>query len=494
MDKSIFNLIKQAIITHSSKDVTIHERPLATELIESEKKDYFSPYDFLPPSYLGKKLILTRYLIYIGRVVILFIIAVIYAIYDLLHRIVTGEWKSEVCTPKKRDGIIEEKDEKENENEEKKENRWKKWLQLHPIRLRRIRSSSGLNSLILVFVLTISVLMLVFGFHFLIKEVVLPDNNSRINSYGVVSIDQGCLEEQHFFLLNSATFWTNTGIAVTEGDEVYITASGSMYSDIDDMSNAAKDNRKTLYSRSNFLCKYDTIEPDAEYCIYGRFRNDRHIPGNKPAYGSLLYQICDEIQGPRPYNTETDSIAVKQINFAKYKEDNRIDKRYRFKADKSGLFYFTFNDILLDDQMIDLIMSKTSETRESLIDIYTKYYDKSSLDTVKWVKTNVDSLIWFEDNYGEALINVRIEKKISNTHIDWRQKILLRYYRLLRSLYTETEQGFWYDFFHSGLLVLMLIVLGWFTLDVFVSNRLNRAKKSDENKKANENKEDNDNN
>ena len=144
--------------------------------------------------------------------------------------------------------------------------------------------------------------------------------------------------------------------------------------------------------------------------------------------------------------------------------------------------------------MIDIITSKTSETCESLMDVYAKYHDTSRLDTVKWLKTNVDSLIWFEDNFGEALINVRIEKKISNTQIDWRQKILLRYYRLLRSLYTETEQGFWYDFFHSGLLVLMLIVLGWFTLDVFVSNRLNRAKKSEENKKANDNKEDNDNN
>lgn len=491
MDKSIFNLIKQAIITHSPKDVTIHERPLATELIKPEKKDYFSLYDFLPPSYLGKKLILTRYLIYIGRVVILFIIAVIYAIYDLLHRIVTGAWKSEVCTPEKRAGIIEEKDEKENENEKKKGNRWKKCLQSHPIRLRCIRSSSGLNSLILVFVLTISVLMLVFGFHFLIKEVVLPDNNSRINSYGVVSIDQGCLEEQHFFLLNSATFWTNTGIAVTEGDKVFITASGSMYSAIDDMSRAARENRKLNYTRSNFLGNYEKMGAGAEYCVYGRFPQD-----TIPAYGSLLYQICDEIRGPQPFNTIANPKAVKQINFAKYREANDIEKRYWFEADKSGLLYFTFNDVLLDDQMIDSIINDSSNTSlmcRSLKKLCHPQRDEAKLgteniDTVKWLKTNVDSLIWFEDNFGEALINVRIEKKISNTQIDWRQKILLRYYRLLRSLYTETERGFWYDFFHSGLLILLLMGLGWFSLDVFVSNRLNRAKKSAENKKGKNNK------
>lgn len=305
MDKSLFDLITDAIVTNSPKDVTIDERTLATELIESEKKgNLFSLYDFLPRTYSGKNLVLTHHLIYCFRCIVLFFIAIIYAIFDLLHKIFTGEWKSRLLTRK----------------EHKKRDPDEKWAKkFHTEKWRGIPSSTGLNAILLIITLIIAIITLVWGLHFLTKEVVLSDNNCRVNHYGIVTFDQGCLEEQHFFLLNAATFWTPTGIALSKGDKVYITASGSMYSDVEDMVESAGNNTKPLYSRSCFYKEYDKMDGDAEYCIYGRYPQDTVDKQNKPVYGSLLYQICDEVQKAQLYNNVDNPTAIRQINFAKFK-------------------------------------------------------------------------------------------------------------------------------------------------------------------------------
>ena len=475
MNKSLFNLITDAIITNSPKDVTIDERTLATELIESEKDgDLFSLYDFLPRTFSGKNLVLTHHLIYIFRCVVLFFIAIVYALFDLLHKLFTGEWKSRPLTLK------------EHENRDPDE-KWKH--KLHTEKWRGIPSSTGLNAILLIVTLIMAIITLVWGLHFLTKEVVLSDNNCRVNHYGIVTFDQGCLEEQHFFLLNAATFWTPTGIALSKGDKVYITASGSMYSDIDNMVKAAQNNNTPLYPRSNFYKSYQKMDQDANCCIYGRYPQDTIDKENKPAYGSLLYQICDEVRGPRLYNEEQYPTVIQQINFAKNKNCIFKDKRYHFEAKKSGILYFSFNDILLDDPMIINIVNgaKKKEDKDKSYKIYDdliKTVDSTChncfrhLDTLQWLKDSVDSLIWFEDNFGEALINIRVEKNIWNTQLPLHKKMLVAFYRRMDTLYTKTEKGFPIDFLRSGLLIDILVILLWFGVDAFVSDRLKKRKAS----------------
>lgn len=467
MKKSIFDFITENIATNSPKDVIIHERTLADELIESEKEgDPFALYDFLPKSYRGKNLVLTRYLIYVLRNFILFFIAVVYAIYDLLHKILYGKWKSKPLDEEVKSRRIPDK----------------KWIKrLHPEKWRGIQSSSGLNAIILAVTLIISTILLAWGNHFLIKEVMLSDNDCRINHYGIVTFDQGCFEEQHFFLLNAAKFWTNTGIAVTKGDRVYITASGSMYSDVDEMVDAANNNKALLYPRSNSNKQNNKKEKDAEYCIYGRYSKDLKDKNNMPVFGSLLYQICDEVRGPKLYNDEQAQTNVRQINFNKNNENKFSDKRFYFDADMSGILYFSFNDILLDDSMIKKIV----KNKHSSYDLYNSLLKEDpklrySCDdiAIKELSKSLDSLIWFEDNIGEALVNTRVEKSIWNTPSSLHRKLLTAFYRKMSGFFHITESRFPIDLLKSGLLVLILVVLLWFGIDAFISNRLKKSQKT----------------
>lgn len=457
MGKSLFELITEAIVTNTPKDVEVHERPLAAELIDSEKeRDPFALYDFLPQSYRGKSLVLTRHLIRLFRNIVLFFIALCYGLYDLLHKVITDKWKSERLEESVRERRVPKK----------------KWIdRLHPEKWRGMKPSSGLNAVILVSTFVAAIISLVFGLHFLIKEVVLPDNACRVNQYGIVTFDQGCLEEQHFFLLNAASFWTATGIAVSKGDKVYVTASGSMYSDIDEMVKAAKDNKELLYPRSSFHKKYQMMDPNVEYCIYGRFCGDTIDNENKPVFGSLLYQIGNEVRGPMLFNNSLNPTTVKQINFAKNKNKPFKDKRYYFKADKSGVLYFSFNDILLDDTIIERIVrdyKKSPKVYKDLVKLSPCCEYCPYLTDV--LKTKVDSLTWFKDNIGEALVNIRVEKNVWKSRLPVHKKLLVALYRKMDAFNTKTENGF----LQSGLFFVILAMVVWFTVDILISRSLKK--------------------
>lgn len=462
MGKSLFDLITEAIVTSSPKDVIIHERTLASELIDSEKEgDPFALYDFLPPNYRGKNLVLTRHVIRILRNIMLFFIALFYALYDVLHKIFTGEWKSEQLSEELRKRRIPDK----------------KWInRLHPEKWRGIKSSSGINAIILISILIMTIVTFVYGFHFLTKEVVLPDYDCHVNQYGIVSLNQGCLEEQHFFLLNAASFWTRTGIAVSDGDKVYITASGSMYSDIDEIVDDAKKNKALLYPRSDFHKKYLQTDTDAKLCIYGRYPDDTIEKDNKPVFGSLLYQIGDEVRGPKSYNDGNSPSVVRQINFAKNKNSLFNDRRYYFIAHKSGVLYFSFNDILLDKGIIDSIIGNKQK--------YLLVYE----DLLKWDKTlkqvpidsavrvlsdSLDPYIWFKDNIGEALVNVRVEKNVWKSRLPLHKKMLVAIYRRMDTFNTTTENGF----LQSGLFNVILSIILWFGADICISEKLKKQHK-----------------
>ena len=496
---SLLSLIKQAIFSRTQSDVTIHERTFVTELLEAEHKgDPFALYDFFPRKYRGKNLVITRHLIFIFRCIVLLFIGLIYIVYDLIHKIVTGQWKSKRLSPE----VLKRR---------VPDTKWAK--RLHADKWRGMPSSTGVNAIIFTFIIIQAILLLVFALNFLIREVVLPDNEARINNKGVVSIDQGALETQHFFLLNSATCWTSSGIAVSKGDRVYISASGSMYSDVGDMSTAADENDSLKYPRSYFYreCLEDTTKPKMDTavvcCIYGRDSGDMKDVNNRPYFGSLLYQISDEKHGPVNYNDN--SKIVEQINFGKYFGSWLKDNKFHFDAESSGILYFSFNDILLDDKMIESIW-KLSDTDSLFCDLWEMgvhlyndtdnfkdiqripiAYDskrnelsKAQQDTIKeFLKLKCDSLIWFADNLGEALINVRVERNIWNNDMPLYKKLLVAMYRGVNELMKPTASG--YKIFgkavpeslrHFRLYLAILIVIAYFTLDAIVSSCLKPKK------------------
>lgn len=404
---SLISAIYDAIFTETPSDVSVTERSFISVMLDANnQKEAFSKDDFRLHLSKGKSLVLTRFLVQLVVKSILGVIWLIYGIYNVIHKIITGRWRG-------------------------------------------MKSSSGINLVIGSMVLVITIMALLYILAFLTKEVVLSPNNARINDKGVITVDQPCLETHSFFLLNAATFWTSTDIQVTEGDNVMITASGSMYSDIDDMYKAAYLNKELEYPRNVFAPNVTYgKDADAKYCVYGRGLGDKN-----PQFGSLLYQICNTHTGPVPYNNNMNLDVVKQMDF--YNKNNE----YKFTAENSGVLYLAFNDILLDTLTYNVIYEDCGDM-------------KNRLDTIGFTKNDCEnnSEIWFQDNLGEVLVNVRIEKKLCNSDLPWYKKPVVRIVRHLNSLSTK-------GFFGSSAWINILIIMLWLGVDVIISNRIKKVYK-----------------
>lgn len=429
---SLISAIYDAIFTETPSDVSVTERSFVSVMLDANnQKETFSKEDFRLHLSKGKSLILTRFLVQLVVKCVLGVIWLIYGLYNLIHRIITGRWRG-------------------------------------------MKSSSGINLVIGSMVLVTTIIALLYILTFLTKEVVLSPNNARINDKGVITVDQPCLETHSFFLLNAANFWTPTDIQINNGDRVYITASGSMYSDISDMHKAAIENKTLKYARS-ILGAYKTVENDTigvQYCIYGRYNNDnfydfwffklRKCLSKHPRFGSLLYQIGSPHKGYVPYNTDNNPRAIQQINL------DRSNNEFVFKAKKSGILYLTFNDVLLDITTLGRIHNDSiNQERVGL-----KMCEELKRVKIFHDKDIKDEQIWFKDNLGEVLINVRIEKSIRRSDLPLYKKPVVRVYRHLNHLSTR-------GLFGSSAWINILVVMAWFVLDIFISNRYKRKVKNE---------------
>ncbi|MCR5036535.1 MAG: hypothetical protein K6A73_04350 [Bacteroidales bacterium] len=395
---SLISAIKDAIFTDTSSDIAINERSFISVVLDSNSNESIGKEAFRVHSYKGKSLIITRHIIHaIVTYIVLGSIWIIYGLYSFGYKIVTGRWRG-------------------------------------------MKSSSGINLIIGSTVFVAAIIILIYIMSFLIKDIVFSPNNARINNKGVITVDQPCLETHSFFLLNAATFWTSTDIQISEGDRVVISASGSMYSDVDEMCDAARSNKKLKYPRGVFAPNI-TMEKDttAKYCIYGRGANDLN-----PQFGSLLYQICASHSGPVPYNIGGAN-DVQQMDFSN--EDNE----FSFNADKSGVLYLVFNDVLLDRETIASI---EKDTKSDIYDEFMKIKMKQG-DTI-------DRLIWFQDNLGEVLVNVKIEKDV------WKSD-LPRYKKPIVSMYRHISNFLKQDFFKIAAWKGIAYLFIWFLVDILVS-------------------------
>lgn len=444
MASSLISLIKEAIVTRSPKDVTIHQRTLVSEIIQSDGKGQgINPKDLIPICKKSwRNLILTHWIINALTCIILFVIAIIYVVYGVVYRIFTGEWRG-------------------------------------------MKNSSVINTIVAATLIIMSIIALVFTLNFLIREVVLPTNNVRVNNYGVISMDQGCMETHNVFLLNAASYWTNTGIQINKGDKVYVCASGSMYSDVVDMKAAAKENKKLKYNRSCFYpdtIGYSKDVKGVNYCIYGRNKDlDWPKDGNKehvPRFGSILYQICGNTEEPLAFN-DPNRLKIKKCLWNKelipeVHQINFAEKKYCFDAEKSGTLYLTFNDILLDRATVSRIVSSENDSSEMYKQLVKKLPENLKNPTKNDIISSLtdcvdlDPTIWFKDNLGEALVSVRIEKNIFSSNLPVYKKILVWGFRRLDYI-TSSQQTLLY------VLNYIIVILFWFVLDALISSVLRKS-------------------
>lgn len=433
MSSSLISTIKQAILTETPSGVGIHERTLISLLLEYNKqKNAFSKEDFRVHSYRGKSLVITRHIIHFFQTyVVLAFIWLCYAIYNLLHWRITGRWRG-------------------------------------------MRPVSGINTVIATFFFILFFIFLFYILAFLIREVVLYPNDARINEQGVVTIEQPFLESQSFLLLNAATYWTPTDIAISKGDNVYITVSGSMYGDIGEMCKKAENNDKLLYSRCYYVPNGKKDTGSARYCIYNE--NDAY-------FGSILYQICKPAIGPTACNNDSVKV-VHQLNFDK-KWNWFKDRNYSFEAKEDGILYLCFNDILLNSDLIDKLnrdkgtIANANSMWRNLVDSIKSNIPAKYNDTVAFLKNYIndniqDSTIWFQDNLGEVLVNIRIEKSIWHSDMFWLKKPIVWFNRELSHIKTIWP---WDErFLESRFPLFLLILIVYFVLDVSISCLFRRKK------------------
>lgn len=454
MSSSIISTIKQAILTETPSDVSIRERSLVSFLIEKNGEgEPLTWSDFKIKLNLEKPLVITRFFIQLLNKIILAGIWLFYGAYNIIHKILTGRWRG-------------------------------------------MKPSSGINTVILATTLIMAIIVLLGMLMFLIRDVVFAPNTAHVNSKGVLTVDQPCYVTQSFFLLNAATYWTSTDISISKGDRVFLSASGSMYSDIGDVYSAAYKNDTLLYHRSAFgpflPNANDTI--GVKYCIFGRYPKDRKDTCLKTAarYGSLLFQICNSHAGPKDYNDDNDECAIQQVNFAEfvYDRDNsginylknliNSKRQYSFVANKSGVLYLTFNDILLDNAMIDTLVRDSTRATTIWNDLKTtllnNVHDSNLVDSLKCkIK---DSTIWFQDNVGEILVNIRIEKNIWESDMRWYKKPVIWFYRVFEKCSTKPFWGY-------ILPQVFLIIFAYFGIDIFISSILRRRKQKKTNNHKN---------
>ena len=455
---SLIETIRRTMLSETQRDVSFIEHSWWSQLLHySGKGRRISNNDFRFRDHRGKKLVIAHYFVDLLRILIMGFLWGCYALVDLIRAAIVGRRQDNIQT----------------NSGDWWRRWWRRWLDRE-----KEPASVWVNLVLLAVALVIAIVFLVSILSFGIRSIVLPPGNMYVNNSGVVSIEQPHMEEHHFFLLNAATAWTKTDIRISKGDKVYISASGGFYGDVGEMSEKAGSNDTLLYPRYSYAYTAMSRE-NIKYCIYGRESSN-----TTARFGSLLYQIRKQHSGPLNYNSGT-SNPIKQIEF----DTNFRLRPYEFDADESGVLFFSFNDILLDSvTMARIIEDKRSHVYDDLKKSCNGKSPKASKeDSINCIlKKCGDPEIWFKDNIGEVLINVRVEKNIWNSSLSCRKKHIMWFYRemdhLLHSIKNPPclfNKDFWRDYvpnvFGSSCIPwFLVIVLFIFVVDVVISNTIRR--------------------
>lgn len=312
--------------------------------------------------------------------------------------------------------------------------------------LLKIKCSLAINLAAVVIVLVLGIVFIVNMITVGVKDIMFAPVNMRVNSQGVITLEQPCLESHSFFLMNASTFWWPTDISVSKGDKVTISVSGSMYSDIGEVCSAANGNRHLRYNRVFFAQKsksnslFDRIDNiGTSVCITPDAR-----------FGALLCQITNEYQSP----TKMSKAQIEKIGF----EENHFD------VDQSGVLYITFNDVFLTRETMDKLRDasdlSTVVMKEELEKTgYFEDYDSGQL------KARHEE-IWFNDNVGEYLVNIRVKKDIRHSNIPFYKKPIFIIYRGI-----EEHTIIYWIYWIVGAILL------YFIMDCLVSYLLQRRRR-----------------
>ena len=407
---SIIDNLKSSVIQKTGGKVRINEKSFLLNLVGMRSDDAShkecSFGIFQGWSLKKHRLPLTYFLCHCLTSFLLGIISIVYFIGSLIHFIITG---------KKRD----------------------------------MKISPRFNFVVFVGVIVVYIMMLISIVVFFIKSVLFFPPNNHINGSGAVVMTQPCGREQYIFLFNTATCWANTGIQVMKGDHVQITASGSFFSNIGEQCNASILNRRTRYPRTS-VSRDLRRDPMATYtralCMYS---------DSDAVFGSLLYQIKQDY---KDFDYTSKRGTIKQLD--EPNDENPVS----FDVEQPGVINFAVNDMYLSDNVIDRLK------RDSAYYIKELNFDSIAFQTFENIKKNNDRReMWFDDNVGEILLNVVVDRANLNSSII-SESLLQHSYRFLEDI-TKREG------FVLSLLKFLSYILVFVLLDRLILSRIVRLNK-----------------
>lgn len=343
------------------------------------------------------------------------------------------------------------------------------------------RHSVRVNFVLVFIGLTVAVTFVVLMLIFFIKgELFFPKEN-YINDSGTITMYQPAAQEHNMFLLNSANIWASTGVSVLKGDKVSVTASGSFYGSIADIEESAKYNYRYRYSVNKFrelddsvIVKRKNQASIERFCVYGRDSldwaanyheilkgkaNNKTIPlvektkpdlarfENKPQrvtkvnngdrypprFGSLLLQIYGEGMIPSFVNDYSGG----SPSIIQMPPQNKAEI-FEFTANESGVLYVMVNDVYFPPEDEDFRAGFLSQPER----IFRQYYRRDSTLTFNNgvlsddSRKRVDSLlrvnpsIWYDDNVGEILINISVQRH-QPLKMFFPDRFFLKFYRAI---------------------------------------------------------------
>lgn len=247
-----------------------------------------------------------------------------------------------------------------------------------------VSASPRFNFIVFVAFIVSYIVLIVIILSFFIKSVLFFRPDTRINESGAITMPQSCERENYMYLLNSATYWGNSGIKVLEGDEVSITVSGSFFSKIGEMHYSALNNKMPKYDRTfvsfdkNKKQQSDTSENNKliEFCrkFVSLFKNSEQLSDTSEhnkllvanlkypnrhvndKFGSLLIQIRD--------NSEHTPFHLGDI--ISDTASTSSDDVFHFKAKKSGYLHFAVNDEYITESWFEDSIKPNPEVQNNL--------------------------------------------------------------------------------------------------------------------------------
>lgn len=415
--KSIIDNIKYSIASDNNGKIVLTESSFLLDLLndnKTSKKEFMPRFDWR--DFSGHPFPVTRYLLRL----ILYVVEVL---------IWLGYWALRLlCLP-----IVGKKGDKD------------------------LSTSPRVNFVIFVSVVVCYIMMIITILIFFVKSVLLFTPNGGINNQGAIVIPQDCGKEHYIYLFNSATCWANTGIKVLEGDEIVISASGSFFGKISLMDSCAVNNSKPQYPRTIISYYKRNIERDGE--DKAKIDSTRQLlmyNNNDDAYFGSLLMLIKEDEEDFLYEYRAD--AAEQFMQVNFKDDDPP----HISVKKSGVLYFAVNDIYLSDSVLSKIKGSDS-LREELLVEYICYSDSNGDQKMALTDTLdeklfplVDRFMWFEDNVGEILLNITIERDILPAS-SFESPSLAKTYRWLEKKYVSKSSHFF--------TYLLLGIIVWLILD-----------------------------